>query len=114
MNAIFTHSCESMPELADNSVALTVTSPPYWNAIDYDIHALDKRQYYRTRKYSQGYAEYEEYLRWLEKIFTEVLRVTKPGGFCGIVIGTILLNLEQATCFALGQAFAELSLEPFC
>lgn len=92
MNEIFLHSCESMPELADNSVALTVTSPPYWNAIDYDIHASDKRQYYRTRGYSNGYLEYEDYLKWLEKIFTEVLRVTKPGGFCSIVIGTILLN----------------------
>jgi len=28
MNEIYLHSCESMPELADGSVALTVTSPP--------------------------------------------------------------------------------------
>ncbi len=79
-----------MPELADNSVALTVTSPPYWNAIDYDIHAMDKTQQYRTRAYSNGFGEYIEYLDWLERIFKEVLRVTKPGGFCAIVIGTIL------------------------
>ncbi|MCX8025805.1 MAG: hypothetical protein N3A60_11450 [Thermanaerothrix sp.] len=47
MDTIYGHSCEQMPELADESVALTVTSPPYWNAIDYDIHAADSRQYYR-------------------------------------------------------------------
>jgi DNA modification methylase len=28
----------------------------------------------------------------LERIFQEVLRVTRPGGFCAIVIGTVLLN----------------------
>lgn len=92
MNEIFPHSCETMPELADNSVALTVTSPPYWNAIDYHIHASDKSQYYRTRTYSNGFVAYEEYLDWLERIFTEVRRVTKPGGFCCIVIGTVLFN----------------------
>lgn len=92
MNQFFTHSCEQMPELEDNSVALTVTSPPYWNAIDYDIHASDDSQYYRTRAYGNGYSEYSDYLDWLENIFKEVLRVTKPGGFSSIVIGTVLLG----------------------
>jgi site-specific DNA-methyltransferase (adenine-specific) len=91
-NEIFNHSCETMSELKENTVSLTVTSPPYWNAIDYDIHASDKSQHYRTRAYSNGYSEYSNYLEWLEKIFGQVLRVTKPGGFCGIVIGTVLLN----------------------
>jgi site-specific DNA-methyltransferase (adenine-specific) len=91
-NQIYAHSCEEMPEVEDNSVALTVTSPPYWNAIDYDRHAEDKAQHYRTRKYAQGYATYEDYLGWLEQIFKEVLRATKPGGFCAIVIGTVLLD----------------------
>lgn len=90
MNKIFMHSCEEMPELKTNSVALTVTSPPYWNAIDYDIHANDKSKHYRTRAYAEGYTEYEEYLNWLQSIFSEVFRVTKPGGFCAIVIGTVL------------------------
>ena len=44
MNQIFAHACEAMPELSDDSVALTVTSPPYWNAIDYATHAADKRE----------------------------------------------------------------------
>ena len=91
-NRIYTHSCEDMRELDDGSVALTVTSPPYWNAIDYDIHAADKQQHYRTRKYAQGYADYEDYLAWLDRILGEVLRATRPGGFCAIVIGTVLLN----------------------
>ncbi|MFU8773860.1 MAG: DNA methyltransferase, partial [Anaerolineales bacterium] len=92
MNKIFSHTSESMPELADGSVALTVTSPPYWNAIDYDIHSKDKQQFYRTREYNGGYSDYDSYLNWLQAIFKEVLRVTKPGGFCTIVIGTVLLE----------------------
>jgi site-specific DNA-methyltransferase (adenine-specific) len=92
LDTIFGHSCERMPELADDSVALTVTSPPYWNAIDYDIHATDSRQYYRTRRYANGYKDYQDYLEWLTRIFTEVYRVTRPGGFCAIVIGTTALE----------------------
>ena len=57
-----------------------------------DIHASDKQRHYRTRKYAQGYADYDDYLAWLDRIFGEVLRVTRPGGFCAIVIGTVLLN----------------------
>ncbi len=92
LNRLYAHSCESMPELRDACVALTVTSPPYWNAIDYDIHASDKQEFYRTRAYAQGYSDYENYLDWLDRVFGEVLRVTRPGGFCAIVIGTVLLN----------------------
>jgi site-specific DNA-methyltransferase (adenine-specific) len=93
-NQIYQHACEEMKELADGSVALTVTSPPYWNAIDYDIHAADKSQHFRTRTASRanGYSDYDDYLAWLERIFTEVYRVTKPGGFCAMVIGTVLLD----------------------
>jgi DNA modification methylase len=92
VNQIFQHTCESMPEVASNSVALTVTSPPYWNAIDYEIHADDQNLNYRTRSEAREYSGYESYLDWLQIVFKEVLRVTKPGGFCAIVIGTILLE----------------------
>jgi len=87
-----------MVDVKSDSVALTVTSPPYWNAIDYDTfseHGTKKN--YRTRKYANGFQSsddtgYVEYLNWCNSIFDEVYRVTKPGGFCAIVIGTILLK----------------------
>lgn len=85
-------SCEDLSALDDSSVTLTVTSPPYWNAIDYDLHEKDSTQWYRTRKYTQGYREYDEYLAWAERIFKGVLNKTCPGGYCSIVIGTVLLN----------------------
>ena len=47
----YCHSSDNMTELEDESIALTVTSPPYWNAIDYDIHANGNgNEWYRTRK----------------------------------------------------------------
>jgi len=82
------HSCERMPELADGTVDLTVTSPPYWNAIDYDVHCTDGQQNYRPRQE----IAYEEYLAFLERGFREMLRVHKEGSVCAVVIGTVLLN----------------------
>jgi site-specific DNA-methyltransferase (adenine-specific) len=85
---LFPKSCESMDELEDGSVSLTVTSPPYWNAIDYDRHAADSSEWFRTR---EG-GPYDEYLDFQRRCFSEVLRVTKPSGFCCIVIGTVLYD----------------------
>jgi site-specific DNA-methyltransferase (adenine-specific) len=91
-NTIYHASCEDLSDLEDETVTLTVTSPPYWNAIDYDIHEKDPTQWYRTRKYAFGYKEYDEYLDWVERVFKGVLVKTRPGGYCAIVIGTVLLN----------------------
>lgn len=88
MNALFCKSCEQMDEIPDGSVDLVVTSPPYWNAIDYEQHVADPEAWYRTRRGSP----YEEYLDWLKVCFTEVFRKQKPGGFCAVVIGTVLFN----------------------
>ena len=48
----------------DESVHLTFTSPPYYNARDYSI-----------------YSSYQEYLIFLEEVFKEVHRITKEGRF---------------------------------
>ncbi len=88
---LYCKSCERMDELADGTVDLVVTSPPYWNAIDYDQHVEDPSAWYRTRRGT----EYEEYLAFMERCFREILRVQKPGGFCAVVIGTVLQNGRQ-------------------
>ncbi|MBM3334281.1 site-specific DNA-methyltransferase [Candidatus Sumerlaeota bacterium] len=77
-----------MPELHTGCVDLTVTSPPYWNAIDYDVHCADNRQNYRPRQDMV----YEDYLAFLERCFSEVFRVHREGTICAVVIGTVLLN----------------------
>ncbi len=84
-------SALKMPQCIDESIALTVTSPPYWNAIDYDIHASQgKSAWHREREYESFGKTFEGYLENIEKVFSEVLRTTIEGGFCAIVIGTIL------------------------
>lgn len=88
VDQFYAKSCERMDEVPEGTVDLVVTSPPYWNAIDYEQHVEDPTAWYRTR---EG-GPYEEYLDWLEHCFREVWRVLKPGGFCAVVIGTVLFE----------------------
>lgn len=60
---IFHKSAESMTEVADNSVALMVTSPPYHVGKDYDSDS-----------------SFDDYLALLRRVFTETYRVLEPGG----------------------------------
>ncbi len=55
---------ETIKYVPDESIHLTFTSPPYYNARDYSI-----------------YQSYEEYLNFLERIFKELHRITKEGRF---------------------------------
>ena len=87
----YCRSALDMPECADDSVALTVTSPPYWNAIDYDVHARHgDAEWYRERKYLALGETFDDYLTNIARVFGEVLRATAEGGFCAIVVGTVL------------------------
>lgn len=88
LDRFYCKSCEDMSELPDSSIDLVVTSPPYWNAIDYDQHVEDPAAWYRTRRGEP----YDDYLDWLARCFREVLRTLKPGRFCAVVIGTVLFN----------------------
>lgn len=89
---LYVKSSEDMGEVRDGSVTLTVTSPPYWNAIDYDRHADNPEESYRTREYSSGFGDYRSYLDWLSCIFAGVFAKTRPGGYLAVVIGTVLLK----------------------
>ncbi len=55
---------EAIENVPEDSIHLTFTSPPYYNARDYSI-----------------YASYDEYLNFLKKVFTETYRITKEGRF---------------------------------
>ena len=104
MGEIYCGSCERMDEVPDASVALVVTSPPYWNAIDYEQHVTAPTEWYRTRR-GGGY---QEYLEWLRTCFAEVFRKQKPGGFCAVVIGTLL---HRGRHYPLPHHFARLMEE---
>ena len=100
---------ERMDQIPNGSVTLTVTSPPYWNAIDYDVHARNgQNEWYRSRQYTEGYDSLEDYIDLMERIFAEVHRTTRPGGICAIVVGTVLdqsrhIPLPQMLCTRLRQ-----------
>ena len=55
---------DTLASVPDESIHLTFTSPPYYNARDYSI-----------------YQSYADYLEFLERVFSEVHRITKEGRF---------------------------------
>ena len=75
--------------IPEKSVQVTVTSPPYRNAIDYGVHASGTGAYYRGKHQ----VETSQYLLEMEEIFNEkIYRATKEGGYCCIVIGNEVVN----------------------
>jgi modification methylase len=84
-------NCEKvLKNFPSNSIQLTITSPPYGNAIDYDVHVLKNglECYRGITKVSL-----DDYLDNLVSIFNEqVYRVTKEGGYCCIVIANEVVN----------------------
>lgn len=80
---------EILSRIPSNTIQLTVTSPPYGNAIDYDMHVSGNDGYYRGRTRT-GTAEY---LDEMTSIFNDsVFRITREGGYCCIVIGNEIVN----------------------
>ncbi len=65
---------ETLKYVPEESIHLTFTSPPYYNARDYSI-----------------YSSYSEYLAFLEKVFLEVYRVTKEGRFFVVNTSPIII-----------------------
>ena len=68
------NTVDIMKKVSDNSVHLTFTSPPYYNARDYSI-----------------YQSYEEYLDFLFQVFKEIHRITQEGRFFIINTSPILI-----------------------
>ena len=65
---------EALKFVPDESVHLTFTSPPYYNARDYSI-----------------YPSYQAYLEFLEKVFMETHRITKEGRFLIVNTSPIII-----------------------
>lgn len=67
--------------IEDNSLDLTITSPPY--NVDLGNNKLNKNPYdlYNDNK------EHQDYINWLKDIFSLIYQKTKSGGRCIINIG---------------------------
>jgi site-specific DNA-methyltransferase (adenine-specific) len=96
-----------LDRLPEKSVQLTITSPPYRNAIDYDMHASGSGGYYRGKlKLTTS-----EYLDDMSETFGEkVYRVTKEGGYCCIVIAN---EVVSGTIMPLPHMLLSRLVEPF-
>ncbi|MCS6923210.1 MAG: HEAT repeat domain-containing protein, partial [Fimbriimonadales bacterium] len=65
---------DALRHIPDESIHLTFTSPPYYNARDYTL-----------------YHSYEEYLQFLTRVFREVHRITKEGRFFVLNTSPVLI-----------------------
>ena len=79
MNTILLGDCrDRMKILGDESVHLTCTSPPYYNAKSYST-----------------WPTYEEYLSFLYVTFKEVYRVTEKGRMCCVNLSPVIQPRES-------------------
>jgi site-specific DNA-methyltransferase (adenine-specific) len=72
--------------LADDSVQLVVTSPPYWTLKEYE----------HSRGQMGDIADYETFLDELDKVWRECARVLVPGGRICCVVGDVCLPRKSA------------------
>lgn len=72
--------------VADSSVHLVVTSPPYWTLKEYD-HSLGQLG---------DVADYEQFLDELDKVWRECARVLVPGGRICCVVGDVCVPRKHA------------------
>jgi modification methylase len=86
-NSIVVSDSRDLSQIGKNTVSLTVTSPPYHNAINYDEHQASQKWYRGTVGVS-----IESWLEEMKQVFSQVYQVTKPGGYCCIVIGNEIIE----------------------
>ncbi|WP_457631613.1 DNA-methyltransferase [Oceanithermus sp.] len=72
-------SRQRLAGLADGSVQLAVTSPPYWTL----------KRYEEAPGQLGAIADYEEFLKALDEVWAEVFRVLTPGGRLVVVVGDV-------------------------
>ena len=79
LDTIYCGDSRNMSEIADNSVALMVTSPPYFAGKEYE-EAL-----------GEGHvpASYLDYLEMLEGVFAECARTLEPGGRIAVNVANL-------------------------
>ncbi len=69
---------QGMKKLKEETIQLTWTSPPYYNAKAYC-----------------AWPTYEDYLEFMKEVFEEVYRVTQPGRMCVVNLSPVIIARES-------------------
>ena len=81
---VYFKSSEKMDEIPSESVTLVVTSPPYWNVRDYGGEQI-------------GYGQsYNNYIKSLNKVWSECIRVLQPNGKIAINIQPLPIEASRS------------------
>ncbi|MBW7857103.1 MAG: site-specific DNA-methyltransferase [Leptonema sp. (in: Bacteria)] len=79
VNQIFCQNSKKMNQIADNSVGLIITSPPYFAGKEYE----------ELNDNSKSPATYKAYLKMLGQVFAECYRVLEPGGRIAVNVANL-------------------------
>lgn len=109
-------SAESTPHLADGSVDLVVTSPPFLDVVQYaddnwlrawfadiDVDGVDIAMHRKP----------EDWTAFIARIFSELARVVRPGGHVAFEVGEVRngqVRLEEQVLSALPESFEPLAV----
>ena len=75
-----------LSKMEPETIDITITSPPYRNAIDYNMHA--KHGNHSEKNYRGKLSiTVPDYIRDMCRVFGQIHRVTREGGYCCVVIG---------------------------
>lgn len=78
---VFYKSSLNVSEVADLSVDLIITSPPYFNIKDYSKNGYQSKAHSNPKKDDLGAINsYKDYIKGLLKVWSECERVLKPNG----------------------------------
>jgi hypothetical protein len=89
---LLTHSSNETPEIASNSVALVVTSPPFLDIVDYEQDNWLRAWFCGIEISKVAIWQIKNLSEWemgMEKVLTEVHRVLQPGGWVAFEVGEV-------------------------
>lgn len=89
LHRVYQGDAREMREVEDQSVHLIVTSPPYFDLIDYEDTSDTDGQLGNLR-------DYERFLEELDKVWRRCYDALVPGGRLCIVVGDVCVSRKQA------------------
>lgn len=92
--ALFTGAADKTKGINDSTVQLTATSPPFLDVVNYAqdnwlrnwFNEIDEAEVARTMTIARSPQSWSE---GMQKVFVELFRVTRPGGFVAFEVGEV-------------------------